>query len=259
MQAVKLKVQAWAESNKILGELQNGFRNAFWRPFLRFAASRWPSSLFLVTSSAVGEARCIAARSPGAIQVSREIHAVRGWHRSRRYTPTPQAIMLSADRVTRVSLPMVLYFAAAVLISGLAVGDAGDVQYKECCKTYPGRAANCTAKDISIKMENCSSDSCVLNSDAPTMINITFTAGSRSEEVFLDARYDWLDIWMPYPQLQRLCNDTVPCPIEENTTYNATITLPAPTLPLSGPTEFQIRFSGAKPEVLCVNFTLMAE
>uniref|UniRef100_G3MSW9 MD-2-related lipid-recognition domain-containing protein n=1 Tax=Amblyomma maculatum TaxID=34609 RepID=G3MSW9_AMBMU len=167
--------------------------------------------------------------------------------------------MLSAGRNTGASSPVMLFLATAVLFSGLAIGDAGDVQYKECCTDSKGNPANCTAKNISLKMENCSSNPCVLNSDTSTMIDITFTTGNRSKEVFLDARYDWLGIWMPYPEVQHLCNDTVTCPIEENTTYSATITLPAPTLPLSGETDFQLRFSGTKPEVLCVNFKLSAE
>ncbi|KAK8785406.1 hypothetical protein V5799_008227 [Amblyomma americanum] len=143
-------------------------------------------------------------------------------------------------------------FAITVLLLGLALGQRRNIAYEDC---------GCNAKILSVEIEPCDSDPCVLKRGTTSKIHFTLIADQDSETASLSASIRmFLGFMMPIPGLEsNLCKDIIQCPVVKGKTYTGVMEVAVPSFAPSMETSVQIKIVGDKGVSICTKSNVLIE
>ncbi|XP_075541696.1 mite group 2 allergen-like Ixo r 2 [Dermacentor variabilis] len=145
---------------------------------------------------------------------------------------------------------MMLVRAAFLLVAvGVAFGQIRDAVYEDC---------GSTAEIISLQVEPCDSDPCVMKRGTAARIYFEMVSDQDSDTAVLDATTTLFGIPVPVPGIEtNMCNGVVKCPIKKGNTYKGVFTTPIPSFAPVGKTPLTMKLKGDKGVSICTKSSLV--
>ncbi|XP_065307491.1 mite group 2 allergen-like Ixo r 2 [Dermacentor albipictus] len=144
---------------------------------------------------------------------------------------------------------MMLVRAAFLLVAvGVAFGQIRDAVYEDC---------GSTAEIISLQVEPCDSDPCVMKRGTAARIYFEMISDQDSDTAKLEATTKVFGITLPVPGIEtNMCN-VVNCPIKKGNTYKGVFTAPIPSFAPAGKTPLTMKLKGDKGVSICTKSLLV--
>uniref|UniRef100_A0A1E1XVC2 Putative ml domain protein n=1 Tax=Amblyomma sculptum TaxID=1581419 RepID=A0A1E1XVC2_AMBSC len=134
---------------------------------------------------------------------------------------------------------------------GSALGQIRDAVYDDC---------GSTAEIISVQVEPCSSDPCVMKRGTKAKIHFEMVSDQDSETAVLEATTKLFGITIPVPGVEpNMCKEVVKCPIKKGQTYKGTFVTPIPTLVPAGESSLTLKVKGDNGVSVCAKSKLILE
>ncbi|XP_049519902.1 mite group 2 allergen-like Ixo r 2 isoform X2 [Dermacentor silvarum] len=142
-----------------------------------------------------------------------------------------------------------IWILALSLAFGLARGLVGNYKYEDC---------GSTAEIVSLQVEPCDSDPCVMKRGTAARIYFELVSDQDSDTAVLEATTKVFNVPLPVPGIEtNMCNGVVKCPIKKGNTYKGIFTMPIPSFAPAGKSPLTIKLKGDKGVSLCTKSSLI--
>ncbi|XP_049270576.1 mite group 2 allergen-like Ixo r 2 isoform X2 [Rhipicephalus sanguineus] len=137
------------------------------------------------------------------------------------------------------------------LVLGLARALTGNYNYEDC---------GSTAEIISLQVEPCNSDPCVMKRGTAARVYFELVSDQDSETAVLEATTKLFGITVPVPGVEtNMCSGVVKCPIKKGKTYKGVLTMPIASFAPTGKTPLNMKLKGDKGVSVCTNSFMILE
>ncbi|KAK8785405.1 mite group 2 allergen-like Ixo r 2 [Amblyomma americanum] len=138
-----------------------------------------------------------------------------------------------------------------ILAIGSALGQIRDAVYDDC---------GSTAEIISVQVEPCDSDPCVMKRGTKAKIHFEMVSDQDSETAVLEATTKLFGITVPVPGIEPdMCKEVVKCPIKKGQNYKGILVAPIPTIAPAGESSLTLKVKGDKGTSVCATSKLILE
>ncbi|KAL1442005.1 hypothetical protein MTO96_001003 [Rhipicephalus appendiculatus] len=137
----------------------------------------------------------------------------------------------------------------AFVLIGLVYGQSQNITYEDC---------GSNAQLLSVVMEPCDSDPCVLKRKHTAAIRYSLISDQDSDSATIDARMKLFGINVRVPGIERnLCKGAVECPVFKGKTYNGTMEVYVPWYIPNMTRDVDVKIIGDKGLSVCLRMKVM--